>query len=249
MRPARALVPLLLGLAALLGGCNAAERLGRIGREPELSPIENPVARPGYQPVALPMPAPESAVYPANSLWRTGARRFFKDQRARTIGDILTVEVTIKDRADLENKTSRARTNAESLGIGALFGFEATLDDALADGFEADNAVDLESGTSNLGRGSVARTEQIDLDVAAVVVQVLPNGNFVVQGRQEVRVNFEVRELYVAGVVRPEDITPQNRISHEKIAELRVAYGGRGVVSDIQQPRYGSQVLDVILPF
>ncbi len=233
----------------LLGGCNAAERLGRIGKEPDLSPIENPVERPDYQPVTMPMPAVEPVAYAPNSLWRTGARRFFKDQRARGVGDILTVKITIQDEADLRNETRRSRKNAEGLGIGGFFGYEARLDRVLPNEVQADNLVDLESDSSNAGRGSVSRNEKVDLDVAAVVVQVLPNGNFVVQGRQEVRVNFEVRELYVAGVVRPEDITPQNRISHDKVAELRMAYGGRGIVSDVQQPRYGAQVLDVILPF
>jgi flagellar L-ring protein FlgH len=245
MRPGPAL---LLGLF-LLGGCNAAERLSRIGKEPDLSPIANPVERPDYRPVSLPMPAQEEAIYPPNSLWRTGAHRFFRDQRARGIGDILTVTVTIRDAADLSNETRRVRRNSEGMGIGGFFGYEARLDRVFPNEIQPGSAVDLGSDSSNLGRGSVSRNEKIDVDVAAVVVQVLPNGNFVIQGRQEVRVNFEVRELYVAGVVRPEDITPRNRISHEKIAELRVAYGGRGQITDVQQPRYGSQVLDVILPF
>ena len=150
-RDARALLLLWVSLTLLLGGCNAAERLGRIGKEPELSPIENPVEKEDYQPVTLPMPAPEPVVYPPNSLWRTGARKFFKDQRARTVGDILTVQVTIKDRADLENRTTRARDNAESLGIGALFGLEGVLDDALPDEYNPANSVDLDSSTSNFG--------------------------------------------------------------------------------------------------
>lgn len=243
--------PLPLALAALLlTGCNTVDRFAHIGKAPDLSPIEDPVARADYRPATMPMPAaqPPEPMSP-NSLWRTGARGFFKDQRARDVGDILTVNVTIQDEASLSNETARGRTNSEGMGIDGLFGVEALLETALNDVFDPSAAVDLNSNLSNRGTGSVSRNEDIDLDVAAVIVQVLPNGNLVIQGRQEVRVNFEVRELLIAGVVRPEDVSPTNSISHEQIAELRVAYGGRGQISDVQQPRYGSQVLDVILPF
>jgi len=248
----RAVVQALVSivLVGVLGGCgNLFDRLSNVGQAPELSPIENPVERPAYQPVSLPMPALQPEIYPANSLWRQGARSFFKDQRARTVGDILTVKVTISDEASLQNETSRARANADGLSAGAFFGYESKLGEIFPDAVDPDNLVELESEMSNLGRGDVQRNEEIRLNVAAVVVQVLPNGNLVIQGRQEVRVNFEVRELYVAGVARPEDITPDNTIEHDQIAELRVAYGGRGQITDVQQPRYGAQVLDVILPY
>jgi flagellar L-ring protein precursor FlgH len=235
---------------ALLTGCNAADRLSNIGRAPELSPIQDPVRQPDYRPVSMPMPAtmPADPMAP-NSLWRTGARGFFRDQRARQVGDVLTVNVTIKDQASLRNETERGRTNSEGLGIDGLFGLPDVLDNAIGGTFAPGSAVDLNSSLRNQGRGSTRRNEDISTNIAAVIVQTLPNGNLVIQGRQEVRVNYEMRELIVAGVVRPEDITPTNTISHEKIAELRVAYGGRGQLTDVQQPRYGSQVLDVILPF
>ena len=243
--------PLLALLAALaLGGCaNTFERLSQVGKAPALSPIENPVAEPGYEPVTLPMPAVEPEVYPANSLWRQGARSFFKDQRARTIGDVVTVQVTIADEATLTNETRRTRENSDDLSASAFFGFESKLGEVFPDAVDPTNLVDLNSELEHGGRGNTARNEEIKLNVAAVVTQVLPNGNFVIQGRQEVRVNFEVRELYVAGVARPVDITPDNQIRHDQIAELRVAYGGRGQITDVQQPRYGAQVLDVILPY
>jgi flagellar L-ring protein FlgH len=249
MLPRHLTALLLLAALLLLGGCNTAERLSRVGKEPDLSPVADPTAQPGYQPVSLPMPHLEPEVYPANSLWRQGARTFFNDQRARAVGDVLTVHVTIADQARLRNETQRSRANSESFGIGGFFGLETPLERALPGDVDAGNLVDLDSGTSNLGRGNVSRNEEIRLNVAAVVVQVLPNRALVIRGRQEVRVNFEVRELYVAGVVRPEDISPDNTVSHDQIAELRVAYGGRGVLSDVQQPRYGAQVLDIILPF
>ncbi len=239
-----------LVVAASTSGCMVPDRLRDVGRAPELSPIADPTAIENYRPVTMPMPAPEP-VGPttANSLWRTGARGFFKDQRARQVGDILTVNVTIKDEARVRNETSRSRNNDESLGIGGLFGLDHVADMAFPESYDATRSVDLQSETSNNGQGQVRRQEDISLDVAAVIVQVLPNGNMVIRGRQEVRVNFEVRELIMGGIVRPEDITPTNTIPHDKIAELRVAYGGRGQITDVQQPRYGTQVLDILLPF
>jgi flagellar L-ring protein precursor FlgH len=246
MRPR---LPPLLPLVALvlLGGCTSTiERLSQVGQPPELAPIENPVAQESYRPVSLPMPAQEPEIYPANSLWRQGARSFFKDQRARTVGDVLTVEVTIADEATLRNETQRTRANEDSLSASHFLGWESRLDNFLPDVVDPSNLVALESGLEQGGRGNTARTEEIRLNIAAVVIQVLPNGNLVIQ---EVRVNFEVRELYVAGVVRREDITPDNTIQHDQVAELRVAYGGRGQITDVQQPRYGAQVLDIILPY
>ncbi len=242
-----------LSLALLLGwlltGCNTIERLQNVGQAPALSPVGVAAQEASYEPVRMPMPAHQPEVYQANSLWRQGARSFFKDQRARTTGDVLTVNVTIQDEATLANATSRSRANSEGLGVGGLFGVENQFNRFFKDNVDAGSLVDLNSDLSNQGQGNVTRNEDINLNVAAVVVQVLPNGNLVIRGRQEVRVNFEVRELYVAGVVRPEDITPDNNINHEQIAELRIAYGGRGQLTEVQQPRYGSQVLDVILPF
>lgn len=246
------LSPRLAGIVLacwLLAGCNALDRLQNVGREPALSPVGQSAQQANFEPVSMPMPSHIPEVYQANSLWRQGARSFFKDQRARTIGDVLTVNVTITDEASLQNQTTRSRTNTESLGVGGLLGVENQFNRFFKGNVTPKSLVDLDSDLSNQGRGNVSRNEDIKLNVAAVVAQVLPNGNLVINGKQEVRVNFEVRELYVAGVVRPEDITPDNTIAHEQIAELRIAYGGRGQLSDVQQPRYGTQVLDVILPF
>ena len=239
---------LLLPLA--LAGCGVQERLEMIGKTPALTPIENPVAAPGYQPVSLPMPAPEATPSAgANSLWRNGARAFFKDQRARDVGDVLTVRVTIADSAELSNESTRSRKNSEDLGVDTMFGIADTVRDLLPGSESEDNFVGLDSQSANKGKGTVSRDEAIKVAVAAVVIQVLPNDNLVIRGSQQIRVNFEVRELWLTGVIRPEDITAVNDISHEKIAELRVAYGGRGQITDVQQPRYGQQALDIILPF
>ena len=103
--------------------------------------------------------------------------------------------------------------------------------------------------SSSDGKGSVQRQESLTTNIAAVVTQLLPNGNMVVEGKQEIRVNFEMRELIVAGIVRPEDIQSDNTIDSSKIAQARIAYGGHGQITDVQQPRYGQQVMDVLLPF
>ena len=237
-------------IAALgLGACGAPERLANIGAEPALSTIKNPVSQPDYRPVSLPMPRPETVVRHANSLWRPGARQFFKDQRAARVGDILTVLIAIDDSAAVENTTVRSRQAAEDADLTNFLGFEGELGSVLPNGVNPATIVSLGNSSSHTGTGTVDRSEAITLQIAALVTQILPNGNLVIQGRQEVRVNFEVRELLVSGVVRPEDITNTNTINHDQIAEARIAYGGHGQLTDVQQPRYGQQLFDVIFPF
>ncbi len=232
--------------ALLLTGCSSLERLKFIGDAPPLSAIDNPTSQAGYKPVHMPMPMPQLATYNPNSLWRNGSRAFFKDQRAHQVGDILTVKVKITDKASLENETARSRKNSEDSGVTNFFGKQKlpVLNSALPT-----KIFTAESTGSSEGKGSVDRKEELSTNVAGVVTQVLPNGNLVIEGKQEIRVNFEVRELVVAGIVRPEDIESDNTIDSSKIAQARIAYGGRGHISDVQQPRYGQQVLDVLLPF
>ena len=232
--------------ASLLSSCAAIDRLKNLGQQPSLSAIENPTARPGYKPVQMPMPAAQPASYNPNSLWRNGSRAFFKDQRAQQVGDILTVKVNFSDKADITNNTSRSRESKDDSGVDNFFGKNKLpiMNTALPTRiFTAD------SNTSTDGKGSINRQEALTTNVAGVVTQVLPNGNLVIEGRQEIRVNFEIRELIVAGVVRPEDIESDNTIDSNKIAQARIAYGGRGQIMDVQQQRYGQQVMDVILPF
>ncbi|MBL26841.1 MAG: flagellar basal body L-ring protein [Rhodospirillaceae bacterium] len=234
---------------AALNACSAADRLASIGQEPMFEPIDNPTLRPDYRPVDMPMPQAEVVTYAPNSLWRTGAQAFFKDQRANRVGDLVTVLIDIADEAQLDNQTTRSRDNTDSLGIGALFGYEAALSQILPEAIDPENAVNINSALQNTGVGSIDREETVKLKLAAVVTQRLPNGNVVIEGSQEMRVNYELRALQIRGIVRPEDIEADNTISYEKIAEARIAYGGRGQLFDVQQPRYGSQVLDIINPF
>ena len=237
----------LLTTGAVASGCSSIDRLSQIGETPKLTAIENPTAQTGYKPVQMPMPKPEAVSYNANSLWRNGSRAFFKDQRAARIGDILTVTVNITDKANIANETQRSRTNKEDSGVTDFAGSKLLTGSAAQ--VLPGRLLTADSTSSSDGKGSVQRQEALQTNVAAVVTQVLPNGNLVVEGKQEIRVNFEIRELIVAGIVRPEDIQSDNTLDSSKIAEARIAYGGRGQLSDVQQPRYGQQVLDVLLPF
>lgn len=234
----------------VLGGCaETIERLERVGKEPQLTPITNPVQASEYRPISLPMPMPEAEIHQANSLWRAGAKGFFKDQRASRVGDILTVVININDTAEVNNQTRRARDNSEAASIGNMFGYEGSLAGVLPSAFDPDNLINIGSDSSSDSTGTLSRDETITLQVAAIVTQVLPNGNLVIHGTQEVRVNFEVRQLSIDGVVRHEDISSTNTVTHEQIAEARIVYGGKGTISDIQRPRYGQEIFDIIYPF
>lgn len=239
----------VVAVAVPLAACNTAGRIASIGTAPELTPIENPTAAPDYTPVRMPMPAPQISEGNANSLWQPGARAFFRDQRAGVVGDILTVEIAIDDSASIDNQTQRSRASSEDAGVDAFLGYEEAFSALLPTAIDNENLIGFDSTTSNTGSGSISRGENIELKIAAIVMQVLPNGNFAIYGRQEVRVNYEVRDLEIAGVIRPEDISSTNTISYDKIAEARISYGGRGHISDVQQPRYGQQFYDIIFPF
>lgn len=239
----------LLATLAALTACGSVDRVANIGKAPDLAAIEDPRKDESYRQVSLPMPRPEPVVRQANSLWRPGARAFFKDQRAAQIGDILTVVVAIADEAQLNNSTTRNRTASEDADVSNFLGVEGNFPNFLPDGVDPTSLVSLGNTSSHNGAGTVDREETINLEVAALVVDVLPNGNLVIAGRQEVRVNYEVRDLRVSGVVRPQDISAGNTVEHSQIAEARISYGGRGQLTDVQQPRYGQQLLDVLMPF
>lgn len=237
---------LLLSLSA----CSSLERLSRVGEAPDFAKIENPVDKRGYKPVTMPMPEPKIATKQMNSLWSSDRQAFFEDQRAKDIGDILTVMVSMETEAEFGSSSTRSRSAGENTGINALAGFEAYLAaKALPDGADVANLADLTSTSNNNNSGKTESEDTLELKIAAVVSQILPNGNMVITGRQEFRVNTEKRILEVAGVIRPEDIMIDNSIPYDKIAEARIGYGGKGFVSDVQQPRLGQQIFDIIMPY
>ncbi len=245
----------LIGAMVLtLPGCGAITRIGDIGKGPDLAPIESarvvPQQRPSSEkPIQVQTQQTSPINNNRNSLWRIGSKNFFRDQRASKAGDILTINITVDDKASIDNQTTRSRTSSDQAGATNFLGLESKLSDILPSAVDPTSLVDVGSTTSNAGSGTVDRSESIDLTLAAVVTQVLPNGNMVIQGRQEVRVNFEVRELTVIGVIRPEDISSTNTIQHTQIAEARISYGGRGQLTDVQQARYGAQLFDILFPF
>ena len=214
-----------------------------------MSPVSNPVSDPNWRPVSMPMPAPQEVSTESNSLWRQGSRTFLRDQRAAAIGDIVTVLVSVQDEAQLQNRTQASRNGETSASVNSLLGLEASARRVLPRAVNPANLANTQSTNTLDGNGSVRRTEQINLRLAATIAQILPNGNMVVVGKQEVRVNNELRELSVQGVLRPQDIGSDNTVRHDRLAEARITYGGRGIVSDVQRPRYGQELLDIILPF
>lgn len=243
-------------MSLILTGCNSTiERLSRVGKNPDLAQLDVPVDET--------QPSPEDKIANSrahmrrtNSLWQPGSTSFFRDNRAWRIGDILTVTVTIKDNATLSNATQQSRNGADAMQTSKLFGKERAIS-KLA-GYTTSAQVpapnplallDVSNSRSQKGSGNITRQENIQTTIAAVVRQVMPNGNLMIEGHQEVRVNSELREVKIAGIIRPRDIKSDNSISSNQIAEARISYGGRGVVSDMQSPRVGSQVLDIISPF
>lgn len=261
--------------ALCLSGCGAAGRLANVGKAPKMSPMDT-LDAPYIEPslgergagrlaragAAYPAPHHEPATeagraalsrpaaavapqVPSASLFRTGAGAFLRDQRASRIGDILTIRIRIDDSAEVANTTSRSRSGNESGGIPSLLGLEKLLPSSL----DPSNLVSTNSASNNVGAGSSVRSERVDMTVAALVTDVLPNGNLLIKGRQEVRVNFELRELIVTGLVRPEDIARDNSIAHSQIAEARISYGGRGQLTDVQQARWGQQIYNALFPF
>jgi flagellar L-ring protein precursor FlgH len=238
-----------LAVCTSLSACGAADRLANVGKAPELTAVENPQLKPDYKPVSMPMPAPKMTERQPNSLWDSNRQTFFKDQRAADVGDILTVMIEIADKAELDNETERTRESGETAGLPAFLGVESQLSKVLPEAVDPSNLTNLSADSTHTGSGSIDREEKIEVKLAAIVTQILPNGNFVIQGSQEVRVNFEKRMLNVSGVIRPQDISINNTINYDQIAEARIAYGGQGQITDVQQPRYGQQVYDILFPF
>lgn len=238
-------------LVAILALSGCLDRLNEVGRGPQLSAVDSGIEAniaAERAAMAVPPPTPRRETYEQGSLWRSGPASLFGDRRAARMGDILTVIINIDDQATLQNSSNRTRSAGENMAISELFGLPGAINEA-AGGNVMDPAVGLSSNSNSSGSGSINRNEQIMLRIAATVVQELANGHLVVRGTQEVRVNSELRDLQITGIIRPEDISRQNTITYDKMAGARIYYGGRGMVSDIQAPRYGQQILEILAPF
>lgn len=246
---------LLLAASTLsLSACgNTLSKLDKIGQQPPLTKVENPQTRADYKPLSWPLPDPEgSSTRTANSLWQPGARGFFRDQRATRVGDILRVNVDIADSAKFDNTTNAGRTTSDKSSINALGGLETKIGKLIPfPGTPTDpaNLLDTSGNTQSNSTGKIDRKETVKTQVAALVTQVLGNGNLVIEGTQEILVNYEVREISVRGVVRPQDITSDNAVDSSQIAQARIVYSGRGRISEIEQPRWGQQAVEILSPF
>ncbi len=230
-----------------VSGCGNLQRLSEIGRPPAMSKAADPTKDPAYRPMTMPMPGTQTVPNEANSLWRSGSRAFFKDQRAAQVGDIVTVVVSMTDSAQLNNVTSLTRTSGEQAGIPDFAGLTSRL--GLTSIIDPSKLISLSSANNNTGNGQIQRNEAVALRLAGIVTQVMPNGNLVVVARQEFVVNSELRELRVTGVIRPQDIASDNTVLHDRMAEARIQYGGRGEMTDLQTTRWGQQLMDILMPF
>ncbi len=233
---------------ALLVALAACAHLQEVGKAPAFTAPENGDEYFAMTGAGLPPQGHSGPNGPA-SLWSGTRSSLLGDRRAAQRGDILTVVIEIDDKAEISNSSGRKRSSSDKMGIPSFFGAPEAVDKMLPDGASSADAVNAKSSSSYQGDGSVQRKEKLTLRVAATITETLPNGVLRISGSQEVRVNFEIRELLVSGFVRPEDITRQNEITYDKIAGARISYAGRGQITDVQQPRYGQQVADIILPY
>lgn len=238
-------------MISLLTLSTACGRLSQVGQEPEFTPPQASAERTAMITEGLPTRLDTPGVVPnaEASLWSGSRGSLLGDRRAVQRGDILTVVIEIDEGASISNSTSRSRSGSQDMSVPSLFGIPQRVNESLPEGATLDAAVQLSGSSTSSGDGNVQRNEQLTLRIAATIVDVLPNGVVAISGSQEVRVNFELRELLVTGYVRPEDITRQNEITYDKIAAARISYGGRGQITDMQQPRYGQQVAEILLPF
>lgn len=229
-----------------VAGCG---KLEQVGRAPEFTGLEGSDQHYAMYASEMAEDLPPESAGDGSSLWTAGNDSLFGDRRAAHRGDILTVVIEINDSASISNSTGRSRNGKQSGGVQNLLGIPERLNEALPEGANMSDAFDMDSSTTFKGQGSVSRNEKLTLRIAATVVEELPNGVLKVEGQQEVRVNFEMRELIVTGYVRPTDITRKNEVTYDKIAGARISYGGRGQITDVQQPTYGQQVADIVMPF
>ena len=239
----------LTATALSLSACaSTIDKLSNAGQRPPLTEVNNPQVVADYKPLSWPLPDPESqTARTSNSLWQQGSRAFFRDQRAARVGDILRVNVAIADQAKLDNKTDNQRNTSEKAGAPSVFGLENEL--TKVTGANPANWFSLNGGSQTNSTGKIDRKETINTQVAALITQVLPNGNLVIEGSQEILVNYEIREVSVKGVIRPQDINSDNTIESTQIAQARIVYSGRGQISDKGQPRWGYQVIEAVSPF
>jgi flagellar L-ring protein precursor FlgH len=236
----------ILCLAAALTGCS---RVANLGQAPDLTSPRQTEEFLAMSNPPLDLPIDSGRPEAAASLWAGPTSSLISDTRAARRGDILTVVIEIDDRAEISNSSGRSRSAADTLEMPQMLGIPQRLAPKLPEGASFDDLADVSASSKYKGTGNISRRDKLTLRIAATVVDRLPNGTFQIEGTQEVRVNFELRELTVSGFVRPADIDRNNEIAYDRIAGARISYGGRGQITDVQQPRYGQQAADILLPY
>jgi flagellar L-ring protein precursor FlgH len=230
----------------LLAGCATDPR--DFAREPHLTPAGSGL---NFYDDELPVGALKNASLGPGMHLDDNRVNLFRDVRAMSVGDVVTVLIAMDDRAILGNSTDRSR----EAKIKSKWTFLLDLVPALGGLPNSQTKQtgawqnDIDSKTETQGQGTINRSEQVRFTLAAAVTSVLPNGNLVLHGSQEIRVNNELRVLTIGGIARPRDINKDNSISYDKIAEARVSYGGRGRLTEVQQPAWGQQLYDIFVPF
>ncbi len=238
------ILPLLI---ILLTSCSdSIERLQRIDKAPDLSTINLYIPPSDKSDTKW---RKEYHVSYTNSFWYSNSSQFFKDNRPWSVGDLIRIIISIDDSADLTNKTSTKKDGNRSMGIKNFFGLENFIDSSSKGKIKSDALVNGKSSKNHTGDGSISRSEDISTEVAATVVKVLPNGGLLIKGHQEIRVNYELRQIKISGIIRASDISSSNSINFNQIAEARVSYGGKGVINDVQQPSLGNRIIDILSPF
>ena len=218
------------GVAGCAGGA------GNLLREPALSPIGS-----GLESISGPRLLERFAARKTSDHERA-IPDLFRDRRIGKRGDIVTVNIAVNDKATFGNTTDRQLTGKNSLSGDLSLHFGANSN-------PSNFAIDTSSAVSTLGKGNIDRAEKIQISVAAMVTDILPNGYLVISGSQEVRVNFELRQVFVTGIVSPSDISQNNIVSYDRLAEARISYGGNGRISELQQPGWGQLLFEQVKPF
>lgn len=194
-------------------------------------------------------PLPRAAAdYSNGSIWQAASGSVTDDLKARRRGDIITIVISETASASKEAKTGTSRDSTMSAGIPNLLGLENS-------NFMKNNFSDLAkiinaSNSSKFsGSGSTSRQENLKATITARVIDVQSNGNLMIEGRRNIKVNEEDQIIVLEGTVRPRDIAPDNTVNSIYVADARINYSGRGIISDRQSPGWLMNILDKIWPF
>jgi flagellar L-ring protein precursor FlgH len=186
------------------------------------------------------------ASYGSGSLWQGAGGGLVEDFKARSRGDILTVVITETASASKEATTGTSRESKIAAGIPNLMGLETA---GISKYMDLSKLVNASASSTFDGSGSTTRRENLNATITARVVDVLANGNMLIEGRRNVLVNNEDQIIVLTGTVRPRDVTPDNLVNSSLIADASIAYSGKGIISDRQQPGWLMGIMDKVWPF